>query len=781
MSLSKESFSDSTKGERLLALRNVEKFRSKIPPLVILEGEMELSHIDVTSQCGPGPFAVRSSSKSEDGLTSNAGAFDSFLNVSLAELDATVEGVRSSYGPSDGNQVIIQAMVVDVQLAGVLFTLDPNSGARYFCIEWDPSSETDSVTSGRKNHPSSILSPIFLGHEQGQNEKFRGLIELTQALINHTSLQDLDVEFALDFGGKWHILQVRPLHSRSASSEKHASHSTSVDQALSYLRKAPLTSAEFPSLGERALSKMADWNPAELIGDKPDSLSFSLFRSLISDNIWAYERSNYGYTNMRSFPLVVDICGQPFVDLHVSAISLLPSVIPESLTCDIVNFQVNHLRQNPEIHDKVEFELYLSEYSPKVLQRISSQIADKKDRHLVSNSLAKLTRNIVLSGFTSSHQKSMRLSGRFKRLMASQMGTLGKLYWLIEDTRRFGTLPFGGVARSAFIATSILRGLFDDHLEHKRDVFEQFMGSLSSPAKQLGIDQKVLSREELEAAYGHLRPGTFHNTAKTYRESGLFGFRAGDEFYTETPSLGTQQIEDQARTDALLAKLIDGTHFLSALKIDAQDFVAFARRSIQGREWLKFEFSKNISASIDLVNEIGANHGYSPEDLSYAEIDVFTRTAFSDEPLAPRLQASIELGRSKAEQDKLTLLPQVIFQAGDLYSFTLFPSDANFITSGSTVGEICVVDMRTRPSGLKIENKVVFIESADPGFDWVFSHRIAGLVTAFGGANSHMAIRCQELALPAVIGLGPQQFHELIRASSGRVFIDASRKIIEPL
>lgn len=39
-------------------------------------------------------------------------------------------------------------------------------------------------------------------------------------------------------------------------------------------------------------------------------------------------------------------------------------------------------------------------------------------------------------------------------------------------------------------------------------------------------------------------------------------------------------------------------------------------------------------------------------------------------------------------------------------------------------------------------------------FDWLFSYPIAGLVTAYGGANSHMAIRAGELGLPAVIGSG---------------------------
>jgi len=47
---------------------------------------------------------------------------------------------------------------------------------------------------------------------------------------------------------------------------------------------------------------------------------------------------------------------------------------------------------------------------------------------------------------------------------------------------------------------------------------------------------------------------------------------------------------------------------------------------------------------------------------------------------------------------------------------------------------------------------------ADPGWDWIFGHNIAGLITAWGGANSHMAIRAAELDLPAAIGVGENQW-----------------------
>ena len=53
------------------------------------------------------------------------------------------------------------------------------------------------------------------------------------------------------------------------------------------------------------------------------------------------------------------------------------------------------------------------------------------------------------------------------------------------------------------------------------------------------------------------------------------------------------------------------------------------------------------------------------------------------------------------------------------------------------------------------------IENADPGFDWIFGNKLLGLITKYGGVNSHMAIRCAELEIPAAIGCGEQKFETL--------------------
>ena len=66
------------------------------------------------------------------------------------------------------------------------------------------------------------------------------------------------------------------------------------------------------------------------------------------------------------------------------------------------------------------------------------------------------------------------------------------------------------------------------------------------------------------------------------------------------------------------------------------------------------------------------------------------------------------------------------------------------------------------------------IENADPGYDFVFNFEIKGLITRFGGANSHMAIRCAELNIPALIGVGEKNFMKI--SNSNFIEIDCQLK-----
>ena len=70
-------------------------------------------------------------------------------------LKKSVQKVISSYknkkNYSRSNQIIVQAQIKDVSMSGVLFTYEMNTGAPYYVINYDDTSNlTNAVTSGGK-------------------------------------------------------------------------------------------------------------------------------------------------------------------------------------------------------------------------------------------------------------------------------------------------------------------------------------------------------------------------------------------------------------------------------------------------------------------------------------------------------------------------------------------------------------------------------------------------------------------------------------------------------
>ena len=121
---------------------------------------------------------------------------------------------------------------------------------------------------------------------------------------------------------------------------------------------------------------MSDWNPAEMIGNKPKPLALSLYSELITDNVWAEQRDKYGYKNVFPNPLMINLGGIPYIDLRVDINSFLPKNLNKKLENKIVDYYLKRLKKNPFLHDKIEFEIvetcydfYSKKKSSKIFER----------------------------------------------------------------------------------------------------------------------------------------------------------------------------------------------------------------------------------------------------------------------------------------------------------------------------------------------------------------------------------------------------------------------------
>ena len=132
------------------------------------------------------------------------------------------------------------------------------------------------------------------------------------------------------------------------------------------------------------------------------------------------------------------------------------------------------------------------------------------------------------------------------------------------------------------------------------------------------------------------------------------------------------------------------------------------------------------------------------------------------------------------EISKIIKLPDVITSIKDIYFNYETVAKGNFVTLKKTKGKIKILNKNIVSKKIgSLKNLIIFIENADPGFDFVFSHKIKGLVTKYGGANSHMSIRCMELNIPAIIGIGQKKYNFF--SSFKEIEIDCENKLIKNL
>lgn len=128
---------------------------------------------------------------------------------------------------------------------------------------------------------------------------------------------------------------------------------------------------------------------------------------------------------------------------------------------------------------------------------------------------------------------------------------------------------------------------------------------------------------------------------------------------------------------------------------------------------------------------------------------------------AQTLISRISERKKEYQITKAIEMPSVIVSQSDFYSFERHASLPNYIGVKSITAKVVELD---NTSQNRLKGVIVQIPQADPGYDWLFGQEIAGLITKYGGANSHMAIRSAEIGLPAAIGVGEKLYDSLLSA-----------------
>ncbi|CDL00620.1 conserved protein of unknown function [Magnetospirillum gryphiswaldense MSR-1 v2] len=689
-----------------------------------------------------------------------AGAFKSIANVAAEHqgVHQAITEVFGSYGGGrSGDQVLVQPMVQDVALSGVALSRDIEAGGPYYVVNYDDlTGRTDTVTGGGES------KTVLVHHARPQavhSPRIRRIIATVSELVVATGCDDLDVEFCMTHGGQLYILQARPL---AASKQWQNIDTSKVSASLDEVR-IRLTDLMKPAAGvcgsTTVLGEMPDWNPAEMIGNAPRPLSLSLYKNLITDGAWWRARVNMGYRAV-PHPLLLDLHGRPYIDVRLSLNSFLPQSVSDELAEMLVNGQLARLAAKPESHDKIEFEVAVT---CRDLAFPTDRLAEDGLSH---GQIAEFEYH--LKGLTA---RALTSVPRMAHLLERTRGLAGHgdLAQMLDDCRNEGTIPFSELARHAFIGMTFLKSLVARGAlsQYRADLFmhniETVAGEFVADLHQVSIGEK--SRGDFLTRYGHLRPGTYDILSARYDES--------PDLYLGRHSHAPEQVEPFQPTGEE-RKAIDQLLSEAGYQVDCGHLLHYVTAGVAAREEAKFNFTRNVSNGLAAIDRWGAGLGLSRDDLSFLEISDILNSA--DLGL---LRDKVARGREFYELTKMIRLPHLLCEPDDIDVVRIPLGRPTFITGKSVTAPTIQLGVA---SNVDIDGHIVLIEAADPGYDWIFSHDIVGLVTKYGGANSHMAIRSAEFGLPAAIGCGERLYSVLASGKVLELDCAASRvKVVDSL
>ena len=710
---------------------------------------------------------IRSSCSLEDSSSgSAAGAFHSEKCLRLEnEIARTVDAVIASYGRIEtSDNVLVQPFLKNTRMSGVAFNRDPRTGSLYYVINYTLSDDTSLVTSGRGTDLRTYIAASQIETSHGH---LSGVIALLRELEAMCGNQAIDIEFAVSAEGQLVLLQVRPFVASPGNildSVIHHQLVTDIHTAtLLFLAPDSRLSGEQGMLGI-----MPDWNPAEIVGVRPRRLALSLYRFLITDTVWAAERRKYGYRDTRYIPLIVSLHGIPYVDVRASFNSLTPADLPQAICDRFVSACLARLSQNPQLHDKVEFEVIPTCFTFDVDKKLSKlEGLMESDKDAIKASLLSLTQSYLYGSgrkrIVADQTKLNKLVNLQKESEQSSVSDVARIYQMLAECKKYGTAPFAALARAAFIGVDILRSAVGEGII-SRQTHTNFMASLRAPTSRLLEDLPRLERDDFLKIYGHLRPGTYDIRVPSYSQEPE-RYLSSELPFVKRRTGWHLDPEEELALESALEKV--------GLNLSAYALMEFIQQSIVAREEAKFIFSRSVSRVLDIIRAMGTRLGFDEEALSHADIIDIIESRTNSCGLKNTLDLSIDRGRQSYRQTHALTLPPLISSENEVIAFHVPASRPNFITRKIAEGQV----RQSEQSDLK--GAIVLIPNADPGFDWLFGQGIGALVTAYGGSNSHMAIRAAELEVPAIIGAGEALFSTWSAAKKLR--LDCSVERVEVL
>ena len=718
---------------------------------------------------------IRSSAADEDGSSSsNAGKYVSFLNVNsqnTSNIKKKIDLVIKSYKKVSLNKshVLIQEMIDSINCSGVIFNRDLNTAANYYVINYDDiSGKSDTVTSGSSFYSNRLLFVLKKKLTDVKSKRFLKLLKAIQEIEEIYKEIPLDIEFIINKKLEIYILQVRPLILRKKISKEL---DNKINLKLENLKKKiKLETKNWKTV----YGQMPDWNPAEIIGQNPYPLLSSLYKTLVLDFAWIKARTIMGYSDrFKKKNLMSTFLGQSFIDVRKSFISFIPKETSVNLEKKLVDFYVSNLKSNPSLHDKIEFDIAVNcfifdfeerikELCPNLLNKKQIKLLMKGYHKILNKNFAPKSRGSIDYNL----KKIKKLNQSYEKFKKEK-----NILKILKFTINFGIVPFSILARHAFIAENLLRSLVRMKIIGDNDI-ENFKFNLETITSKFILDCDLLARNllnfhEFKKIYGHLRPGTYDINSNNY-----------SSFKKEFFARKNFDIKNKKKFKLNKSKenKIKETLKQNNIQLNFPEFLIYLKKGFESREYSKFIFTKYIDLILKKIAKLAKLKNISKKQISFLTIKDLTSQKFS-ELSQDEILNNIKKQEIDHNINSIIRLPLLLIDHKGVDVIPFQVSSPNFIGNKKIISKVIHLNNNTNLKKIDVSKKIVLIENADPGFDWLFNFNIKGLITKFGGANSHMSIRCNELKIPAAIGVGDKIFDDI--KTKQQLILDCALRKIE--
>ena len=680
---------------------------------------------------------IRSNSSKEDtDETSSAGKFLSIGPIDKNDISLIKKSwneVLQSYEKDDNNTVIFQDYVDGAKSVSVLTSYKVGTDSPYRTFSTYYGSQTDAVTSGRYNKIKNFFIHRSLDNLPEKFKEYYKFFKIQNQLENLFGNKQLDIEIVTDEKEEPLLLQVRPLMGKAIIKEPIMVERSVIDENVKrYKELIPTTDDRFGT--NQIYSNMSDMNPAEMIGKKPDNIAFSLYRFMFTDTTWNKQRGEFGYRIYSGGKLMELFNNVAYINVNHSLNSFLTRNIKNETCEKIINYQLNKLETYPHLHDSIEFDISRSSYTFETDEKFGEEYKNIIDRKEIIQWHHDL---IEIDSFNSStlHKNNEIILDAFSKLDDSFQYLDKENIKFVRDNM---ALPFTHHSRLGFVYFAQLNNFLKNGVinEEEKQNLLLSVNSISTKMKQDAYRVKTgdISLNDFLIIYGHVRAGNYNLSSSNLKSNISFAESLINTSNEPIPS-------EPLKID--IFKKIDDYFNLNKISYTSENWVEMFQLAVSTRENSKFYYTKGIDGILNEVEEkdISDRELFQLLDFEYNDMNTFNQ---------------------KIED---TLMPDVVTSSDDFYAYEEMNKDGNYIGQGTVTGEILFLD-GIENNRNNLDNKIIVIPAADPGWDWIFNYKIKSLITEFGGPNSHMAIRCAEHNIPAILGIGEKNFSAILNSKN---------------